>query len=166
MKLFYKIFLIVGVVLLTSFSAHKYYFSITKIEVEESSKHLKIYTQVFIDDFEKLLKKRYQLSVKDFSALSEKEKNTIEKYVTTKLKLAVNRAPVKLKFLGCDPKNELLYIFVEGYFKDEVKRLKIENTILQDVFEQQQNKVDVTYKKQVKSVNLNAENTSGLIFYE
>ena len=166
MKLLYKYLFFIGVLSITSFSAHKYYFSITKVEVDESSKLLKIYSQVFMDDFEKLLKKRYQISIKDFSALSDKEKEIIEKYVTTKLKLTVNRAPVPLKLLGCDPKNELLYIFVEGNFKDEVRRLKIENTLLQDIFAEQQNKVDVTYKNKVKSLNLHSEATSGVLFYE
>ena len=166
MKLLHKILILTGVLLITSFSTHKYYFSITKIEVDESSKLLKIYSQVFMDDFEKLLQKRYQMSVKDFSALSEKEKKIIEKYVTTKLKLSVNRAPINLKLLGCDSKNELLYIFVEGNYKEEVKRLKIENTMLQDVFTEQQNKVDITYKNKVKSLNLNSEITSGVLFYE
>jgi len=54
----------------SSFSVHKYYTSITKIEVDQKEQLLKMYTHVFVDDFEKLLQERYQLEIADFSKVS------------------------------------------------------------------------------------------------
>ena len=78
-------FIFIGLfVILSSFVSHKYYNSITKIEINEGEKLLKIHTQLFVDDFEQLLKERYNMSSLVFSNLSEKEKETIKNYVTKK----------------------------------------------------------------------------------
>ncbi len=162
---FFTITFLIGVALLLSFSAHKYYASITKIEISEQEQLIKVYTQVFVDDFEDVLEERYQLNAVDFENLSGEEEKHIATYVAKKIQLKVNRQPLKLKFLGCEAKNELLYIFVEAPIKEIVKRFDVENTMLQDLFSEQQNTIDITNNSKTKSLHLYAENPSGTIYY-
>ncbi len=162
---FFTITFLMVIMLLLSFSAHKYYASITKIEINEQEQLVKVYTQVFVDDFEDVLEERYKLSAIDFENLSDEEEKYIAAYVTKKIQLKVNRQPMELKFLGCEAKNELLYIFVEAPVKETVKRFDVENTMLQDLFSEQQNTIDITNNKITKSLHLYAENPSGTIYY-
>jgi len=149
----------------SSFSVHKYYTSITKIEVDQKEQLLKMYTHVFVDDFEKLLQERYQLEIADFSKVSNTQKKQIENYLNKKIKLAVNRKPLTIKFLGCQLENQLLYLYYEASLSQKVERLDIENTLLMDLFVDQQNTVDVTFDTEVKSVHLTQQNIKKTIFF-
>ncbi len=149
----------------SSFTMHKYYSSITKIQVDTSEKLLKMHTAIFADDFEKVLSERYQLEVKDFSEISEKQKQTIATYLTRKIKIATNRAPLEITFLGCEVENQLVYLYYEAPYGEKVQRLDIENTLLMDVFSSQHNTVDVTLDTTVKSVHLTHQNSKKTIFF-
>jgi len=159
-------FIFIGLfVILSSFVSHKYYNSITKIEINEGEKLLKIHTQLFVDDFEQLLKERYNMSSLVFSNLSEKEKEIVKNYVTKKMQIKINRSPVELMYLGCEVEGELLYIYLESETSEVVKRIDVENKLLQDLFTEQHNTVDVSYKNKVKSLHLHAEAPSGTLFF-
>lgn len=165
MKSIFNFILISILVLVSSFTAHKYYASITKIEIDETAQLIKIHSQLFADDFEKVIHTRYGISSLIFSNLSESEKQIISNYVTKKIALKVNRTPLELNYLGCELEGELLYVYVEAKYDKQVKRLDVENSLLQDVFSMQQNKVDINYKNKVKSLHLNAETPRGAVFF-
>lgn len=165
MKGFFRFILIIVCLLGSSFAAHKYYTSITKIEIDETAQLFKIHTQLFVDDFEKVMHERYGVSSLIFSSLSEKEKQLMATYITKKLSLKVNRSPVELSYLGCELEGELLYVYLEGKCLESVKRLDVENTLLQDVFSEQQNKIDINYKNKVKSLYLHTEAPRGAVFF-
>ena len=165
MKSIFKIILITFTLSLTSFTIHKYYSSITKIEVDNKDKLLKIHTQLFVDDFENVMQKRYDLTDIDFSNVSEKEQGKIKTYLTKKLQIQINRSPLELSYLGLEQEGELLYVYLESKLEQTVKRIDIENSLLQDFFSEQHNIVDVKNNKQVKSLHLHAENPRGTIFF-
>ena len=165
MKSIFNFILVSIFVLGSSFAAHKYYASITKIEIDETAQLIKIHSQLFVDDFEKVMLTRYGISSLVFSNLSESEKQIISSYITQKMTLKVNRTPLELNYLGCELEGELLYVYVEAKYNQEVKRLDVENSLLQDVFSMQQNKVDISYKDKVKSLHLHAEAPKGAVFF-
>jgi len=161
-----KIIVLLSVMIVaTSFSAHKYFSSITKVEVDTSSQLLKIYTSVFIDDFERLLQERYQLQVDDFSRLSTTQKNTIVNYLKAKVAFKANRKPLSLNFLGCQVENQLLYLYYEVPFQEKIQRLDIKNELLMDLYTDQHNTVDVTFDNALKSVHLTIQNKNKTIFF-
>lgn len=154
-----------AVLLLTSFTAHKYYLSVTKIEIAPASKLLKVYTSVFVDDFERLLHERYQLQVEDFSSLTASQKNTIAKYLNSKVSFKVNRKPLSIHFLGCELENQQLYLYYQVPFQEKVQRLDIKNELLMGLYSDQHNTVDVTFDNAVKSVHLTLQNKEKTIFF-
>ena len=163
MKKIFSFVLIVLAFVFNSFSDHKYYSSITKIEIDENAQLLKIHTQLFVEDFEELMKERYNITTLDF--LDSNQKNVITSYLTKKLQIKVNRAPLDLSYLGFEIEGELLYFYLEAKTQEEVKRLDVENSLLQDLFSEQQNSIDVSYKNKVKSLHLHSEVPRGTIFY-
>lgn len=165
MKRIFNFVLILVLLVSSSFSAHKYYTSITKIEIDETAQLIKIHSQLFADDFEKVMNTRYNISSLDFSNLNENHKQIIGDYILKKMKLKANRVPLELHYLGCELEGELLYIYVEAKYNESIKRLDVENALLQDVFSEQQNKVDISYKNKVKSLHLHAEIPRGAVFF-
>jgi len=164
-SIFIGVIILILSISISSFSLHKYYTSITKIEVNAEEQLLKMYTHVFVDDFEKLLYERYRLEIEDFSKISIDQKNKIGAYLDRKIKIASNRNPLEIKFLGCQLEDQLLYLYYEAPFDKKVQRLDIENTLLMDVFTNQQNTVDVTFDSKVKSVHLTQQNSKQTIFF-
>ncbi len=160
-----SIFLLVLSISITSFSIHKYYVSISKIEINKEEQLLKVYSKVFVDDFDKVLSERYNLEVTNFDETTDAENQQIAVYLNQKVKLAVNRIPVKINFLGCQLENDYLYLYYEAPFKKQVQRLDIENTLLMDLFTEQQNTVDVTLLNTVKSVHLTHQNIKKTLFF-
>jgi len=149
----------------SSFSAHRYYVSITKMEIDEKEKLLKIHTQLFANDLEKTLQKRYDISSMDFTKLKDEEKQILKEYISRKLQIKINRTALDLTYLGCEIEGELLFIYIEGKLDNEVKRLDIENTMLQDQFSEQQNNIDVSHKNKTQSLRLNSEVPKGTLFF-
>ena len=165
MKVIFNFILILFLLGTTSFVAHKYYVSITKIEIDETEGLIKIQTELFADDFEKVMNARYEISSLSFSNLNEREKEKISNYITKKMILKVNNSVLGLDYLGSELKGELLYVYLEGKYDQEVKRVDVENALLQGMFLKQQNKVDINYKNKVKSLHLHAEAPKGVVFF-
>lgn len=139
--------------------------STTKVEVNNTSKILKVYTSVFVDDFERLLYERYELQVEDFSSLTPKQKSNIVKYLNSKVFFKVNRKPLSITFLGCEVENYQLFLYYEVPFTEKIQRLDLKNELLMDLYTDQHNTVDVTFDNSVKSVHLTIQNKEKTIFF-
>ncbi len=150
--------------LVMSFTAHKFYVSITKIEYVAEKESLQIINKLFIDDIEDVLQARYSESV---SLDPEKETATdaqyLEEYVLQKLKIEVNGEPVFPKYLGHEYENDVVksYIEVEGI--SEFKNISVENKMLMELFEEQQNIIHVKRGKKRKSMLLDVDNPNGVL---
>ncbi|WP_299128430.1 DUF6702 family protein [uncultured Winogradskyella sp.] len=119
---------------------HEYYVSVTNIEYVKDQQALQIISQIFIDDFEKLLQQRYDESI---TLAPDNDATTIDKYIkrylNDKLEIAVNGQPVTLNYLGKDYKDDITYCYLEVEGILNPKTVAVTNTILFDVFEEQQN---------------------------
>ena len=58
-----KYFLLLLIIPLLSFSAHKYYLSLTQINYKEASKSVQIIINVFMDDIETALNKDHSIDL-------------------------------------------------------------------------------------------------------
>ncbi len=159
-----KIFaLLFSLVLLCSFSKkdHETYLSVTEIEYNESQKSLQIISRVFIDDLEEVLSRRYQ---KDISLSYKKDlkahKDLIGKYILKKLNLTINGEDLQLKFLGSKFDADQVVLFIEGTNVETLRKVKVKNLILTDLFDSQKNIVHVNNGKQIESMLLVKDNSS------
>ncbi len=154
--------LIVPIVM--SFTAHKFYVSITKIEYVAEEESLQIINKLFIDDIEDVLQARYSESVSlDPEKETPADARYLEEYVLQKLKIEVNGKPVFPKFLGHEYENDMVksYIEVEGI--SEFKNILVENKMLMELFDEQQNIIHVKRGKQRKSMLLDVDNPNGVL---
>jgi len=150
--------------LLSSFSVHKFYVSITKVEYIKEESSLQIITKIFIEDAEKTLRERYDPNI---HLASEKETSADEKYLTEyifqKLKIKVNGESVEMNYIGKEYETDIVKSFFEIKDLSEVETIEIENKVLMDMYPEQQNIIHFKNKKVRKSLMLDADNPNGLL---
>ncbi|MEN8913710.1 MAG: DUF6702 family protein [Polaribacter sp.] len=165
MKL-HKNFLILLFIPLMSFSAHKYYLSLTQINFSSKSKSVQIIINVFMDDIETALNKDYDI---DLQLTTEKElkENDVyfEKYLNEKLHFKVNTIDQKFNYIGKEYEGELVYFYLEIENINAVDQITISNKILVKHFPKQENLIKSKVGKVNKSVLLDAENYSETLKY-
>ena len=151
---------------LVSFSAHKYYLSLTQINFSPKSKSVQIIINVFMDDIETALNKDYDI---DLQLTTEKELKGndvyFEKYLNEKLHFKVNTIDKKFNYVGKEYEGELVYFYLEIENINAVDQIAISNKILVKHFPKQENLIKSKVGKVNKSVLLDAENYSETLKY-
>lgn len=162
---FLKLSLLVLVtVIMTSFTAHKFYVSITKVEHSVENESVQIISTLFIDDIEDVLQQRYDTSLLlGPEGETARERELIEKYVLLKLKIEINGTPAKLDYLGHEYESDVVKIYIEIQDVSEVKSISVENKLLMEVFEEQQNIIHFKKNKKRKSMMLDVDNPKGVL---
>jgi hypothetical protein len=135
---------------------HPIYVSVTEIEHNAKAKTLEISCKIFTDDFEKALRTAYKAHV---DLLDPKEKAAMDKlvndYVQKHLKVAVNGAPVTLKYLGYEKIEEGIYSYYQADNIASVKKIAVTDNILYEYKEEQLSLIHVIVNGERKSTKLN-----------
>lgn len=163
---FKKPFLLLLVIPLLSFSAHKYYLSLTQIKYKEETKSVQIIINVFMDDIETALNKDYNI---DLQLTTEKElKNNdvyFEKYLRQKLQFKIDNTAKEFTYIGKEYDGDLVYFYLEIENIDNVSSLEITNKILIKHFPKQENLIKSKVKGKNKSVLLSKDNYKETLTY-
>ena len=137
-------------------NVHKYYVSVTEINIIESSGTIQISSRLFIDDLELALQNIYaDESISLSNADSEKVQNMIKTYVITHFKIDVNKEQIDLNYLGREYEDDVIYIYMEAEGLDEISSIKIYNSILFDTYQEQEHIIKTKTEKKSKSFILN-----------
>lgn len=165
MKNKYKISILLTLfALVSSFTIHKFYVSVTQIDFVPSKKRIEITSRIFIDDFEKCLKKKYG---KDFYLATKKEiieSNTyIQDYLEEKLKFTINSKPCKVIFITKEVEDDVLICYLKVIFTEKITTFEIYNSLLTEMFSEQKNIVHTNINSNKKSVLLTYSESSTLL---
>jgi hypothetical protein len=129
-------------------NSHKFYLSNTSIEFNAQSRAIEITSKIFTDDLEHAIEAqcyRYNSLYPQTPEVFE----LVKKYIGDKLSLQVGGRNVVLNFLGYSVDNDMTTLFIEGsYF--EPNQVVVGNTILLELFSDQQNIVEVIWNGQSK----------------
>jgi len=161
-----KTFLLLLLIPLFAFSAHKYYLSLTQIEYNSDSKSIEVIINVFVDDIETALndihKKSFELNTKD-------EITNIDsyffKYVQNHLKFKIDDATVNYTFIGKEYDDDVVFFYLEIKNIQSVSKIEVDNTILLEHFPKQQNLVKSKVNKKHKSALLTKSEQTGILTY-
>lgn len=152
------------VVVLSAFTLHKYYVSVTQVEYVKEKKAVQITTRIFIDDFEKLLRERFDATI---TLASNKDEKHIDKYIETyiksKLKISINGKTVDYTFLGKEYDEDIVQCFLEIKNIENIQTFEITNKVLFDQFEEQKNVVRTYINSKHKSFILIPQNDKGML---
>jgi len=131
---------------LTAFAWHKFYVSVTEVEVNPHQ--LDIIMRVFPDDIENVLEDNYKIQ----ADLSKKQtKFFLRNYLQSHFIIFINGQTIDYRFLGTTMEDNFLVILLQADLPKEVHQIKIKNTVLQDKFEAQKNIVHFIRKDDKKS---------------
>lgn len=160
------IYLILPILLLTlsAASLHKYHMALYQINYAPEKKMLQITSRIHIDDLNKALTK---LNKKSISI--EKENNEeiliLKNYFSTRFLIKVNGELKTLNFLSKEIEGDeiVCYSSIKGISK--INSLEIYNTILTELFQDQQNRINLNILESKNSFLLTKTINSKIIKY-
>jgi hypothetical protein len=163
---FKKIFLLFLIIPLLSFSAHKYYLSLTQIKFKEETKSIQIIINVFMDDIETALNKENSIDLQ-LTTKKELKNNDIyfEKYLRSTLQFKIDTIAKDFKYIGKEYDGDLVYFYLEIENISKVSSIEITNRILLKHFSNQQNLVKSKVGTKNKSVLLTKNNYNEILTY-
>ncbi|QOD61644.1 hypothetical protein H9I45_04120 [Polaribacter haliotis] len=163
---FKKTLLLLVFIPLLSFSAHKYYLSLTQIKYKSEAKSLQIIINVFMDDIETALNKDYKIDLQ-LTTKKELKNNDVyfEKYLKDKLEFKVDNKIQKFNYIGKEYEGDLVFFYLEIENITEVSKIEVSNKILINHFPEQQNLVKSKVGNKNKSVLLSKEETLAILNY-
>lgn len=150
-----QLLLLFTVLFLSSFSAHKFYVSVTQIDYVPSKKRIEITSRIFIDDLEKGLNKRFNKKVNLTSTkeLPEAEE-LIKSYLKEKIKISINKKPQNIEFLAREVEGDVLILYTKIAISKKINTFEIYNSLLTEVYSDQQNIVHTNINSNKKSILL------------
>lgn len=164
MKLF-KLFIVLSVFVgVSSFGVHKFYTSISKIEFVPKKKSVQITSRIFIDDITEAMEKKYH---KKIFLASEKETSgdveLLKKYLSEKFSIKINRQPKTLVFVTKELEDNILICYLKINDVAKIQSMEVENTIIMEVHNEQQNKIQTIIDGKKNDLLLTSDNTKGII---
>ncbi len=125
--------------LAASAAAHTYFFGVTELNLNRTSKHIEIIHQFTAHDIENTIAEKKQIH---FSPEHPKYDKYIQAYFEEHFTLAQNNNEVKLNWIGFEIRRGQVFAYQESNSQNSLNNLVIKNTILID-----------TYAKQINTVN-------------
>lgn len=162
MKFLRIIILLLVFPMLSAASVHKFYVSITKMEYVKDKSSLQITTKIFTDDLENALRKRYERNIfLDSKKETTRSEVDLKKYILQNIRIKVNGKSVQLNYLGKEYDTDMLVAYMEVNGISDLKSIEVENTVLMEVFTEQQNIIHLKTPKSRKSLILEKDEPSG-----
>ena len=148
---------------------HPIHLTVTNIEYNPKTKNLDISIRLFINDFEKIL---YIQNGVQTNICSENENHNADKlinnYITNHLRIEINNETISSKkFILKKKKKEdiTLWLYYSIKYKKSIKSVKIENSLMDDLYKDQKNLLIFTYKNQQKPMKFDVKHTSEKISF-
>ena len=159
-----KAYLILFIIPLLSFSAHKYYLSLTQIEYRSEKQSVQITINVFMNDIEIALNEDYNIDLRLHTKKELKDNDVyFIKYLKEKLHFKIDGISKEYNYIGKEYDGDLVYFYLEIENIKEVNSIEIENKILINKFSEQKNLIKSKVGKNHKSILLTAKNDKGLL---
>ncbi len=133
---------------------HKYYFSRTEIHQNAVSRAMEITVSIFTDDLEKALQDQGEpLRLGD-----PRERNDVgflvDDYFRSRFTVQLDGRPIQLTYLGKEVEHDITYCYLEGVNIPSGQLMEIKNTLLHELFEDQLNRVEISWNGKSASADL------------
>jgi predicted RNase H-related nuclease YkuK (DUF458 family) len=152
---------------LSAFTLHKFYVGVFQIDYFKEKKAVQITVRLFIDDLEKALNKKHNKHIYITTKDEIAEANTlIANYLSEKLKIKINNKSQSLQFLTKEQEDNIVICYLKIPFKDKIKDLEITNTVLSDIFKEQQNLVHLNLNSNKKTLLFTNTETNQKLKYK
>ena len=151
---------------LSAAALHKYHMALYQINYAPEKKMLQITSRIHIDDLNKALTKLNKKSISIENEIENNEETLIIKdYLSTRFSIKINGQLKTLNFLSKEIEGDeiVCYSNIKGISK--INSLEIYNTILTELFQDQQNRINLDVLGSKNSFLLTKTTNSKIIKY-
>lgn len=149
---------------LTSMTVHRFYVAIYQIDFVPKKKRLEITTRIFMDDLNDAVSKAYKKST---NIGTEKEKpediTLLKKYLNDNFKLTVNGKFKAYTYLSREVESNVVICYLSVKEVAKVSSLQVENSILTEVYSEQQNIIQFNNNGKKQNLLLSSSITKGML---
>lgn len=149
-------------VVLSSFQLHKFYVGLFQIKYASQKKEVQITARIFADDLNEALQKEHK---KQFHLATSKESESasdfIKKYLDDKIKIQINNAYKPFEFLSREMDGQTMICYLKIKDISKINSFEVQNTLLMEVYEEQQNIIQMEINGKKQNLLLTADKFSG-----
>ncbi len=120
-------------------AAHTYFFGVTDISINKTSKHIEVIHQFTAHDIENTIAEINQVS---FSPEHPQYDELVKNYLEKNFSLQRDNKNIKMNWIGFEIKRGQLFAYQESIIKSFLANLVVKNTILVDTYAEQVNTVN------------------------
>ncbi|MEM6523120.1 MAG: DUF6702 family protein [Bacteroidota bacterium] len=146
----------ISMVIALHYLFHPLHVSICEIEYDSNSKSLEIIQRVFLDDLESQI--RLDLNQPELDITEPDNGLTLDQmtkaYLIKRLSFEVNGKPRDFNYLGSEIEGDAILCYIEVEKVKKLKSIKVESSILIDLFDDQVNIVHVEVDDKIRSMKL------------
>lgn len=135
---------------------HPFHVSVSDIKYKEDQKAIQISTRIFLDDLEIALRsysgnEKLNITAKEeWGLVNDQLKN----YVLENLKLSDNKGELKANYIGAEIENDVMWMYIEIEKVRKLNTVKVWNSLLVEIYNDQENIVHFRAFDKVKSERL------------
>ena len=153
-------------ILMLKLLLHPFYVSITEIEYNPASQSLEIAMKIFVDD----LNTAMETHLPERIWLGDSQENTqanllLQQYLLNRVQIKVNETPVTFQWIGREIEEDACWVYLEVPKIPTLNSLEISHRLLMEVFPGQSNIVHIRKDKEVKSLTLRKEKSTGQVVF-
>jgi hypothetical protein len=131
--------------------AHDYHASITDAKYNPRTQSLEVAVKVFMDDLEDALSRRNKAKVTYSQAPQVQQ--WVQEYIGASLSFELEKGkPLRHTFVGAEQEADVVWVYFEVPLQTkELTHVYVRNVVLQELFNDQMNIVNLDYKGKVSS---------------
>lgn len=143
---------------------HPFHISVCEINYNQESESLEITHKLFWDDFQAELT---AIHGQNFGSQNwSQDQPEIAEYFKANFGIWIDQEPTKPRFLGFEIENEAVWCYLEIERIKQFNSVRIRNTVLTGLFDDQENIIHFTYQNKIKSLKLDRLLPEGNISFE
>ena len=149
-------------IVLCAAAAHKFYVAVFRMDYVPSKKRIEVSARIFADDLEAALAKKHnkKFYIGDKRELPGTDAH-IAQYLAAGMQVKINGREKELKFLGKEMEDDVLICYLIIPTEGDVKSIAIQNSILFEMFNDQQNIIHANINRNKKSLLLTNDTPGG-----
>ena len=141
---------------------HPIHVSVTNIEYFSNKNKFEISFRLFADDFQEIILQNYGVKI-NLNNIIKNTKNyeLINKYITKNFILKINNKKIENKkfiFKKSELEDITIWLYYEIKYNGKAKKINITNTLMFDLFRDQNNLLIFTHKKDQKALRFTNKN--------
>lgn len=146
---------------------HPIHVSITEISYHAPSKAVQITVRLFVDDLETSIRQQTKQDELDIlaPAAGQTTDALVAAYLKERFQVSLDGKAQKWNYLGHELEGPALIAYLEIEKAKKFKSIQVTNACMHDIYDDQNNIVNVNYQETVKSLRLTADQQTGKLIF-